>query len=188
MKSLQIVIIFIFSLSFILVNAQNRYYTKNGNVSFFSSAPLENIEAFNSSAVSIMDLQTGAIEFAILMKAFKFEKALMQEHFNENYLESSKFPKAIFKGKIVNIKDVFFELDGTYVATIKGKLTIHGITKDVTVPGQFTVEDQQITGVAQFPIRVSDYDIRIPRIVRDNIAQEVKVNVKFNYQVFRRTS
>src|SRR3982750_2211619 len=80
--------------------SQNRYFTKTGKVSFFSKASLENIEAHNKNAVSVFDRTTGQVEVSILMKAFEFEKALMEEHFNENYVESDKFPKSVFKGKI----------------------------------------------------------------------------------------
>src|SRR5690606_29851446 len=104
-----------------------KYLTRSGKVTFFSSTPLEAIEAFNNEAASVMDAKTGDIVFQVPIRSFKFENALMQEHFNENYLESSKYPKAEFKGKITDINKVNFSKDGTYNVTSKGNLTIHGV-------------------------------------------------------------
>lgn len=170
------------------LEAQNLFYTKSGSVSFYSKAPLEDIEAHNTNAVSIMDVESGAIEFAILIKAFKFEKALMQEHFNENYLESSKYPKATFKGNITNLYAIDFSNNGKYSATIEGKMTIHGVARKMTIRGQFIVDGNEISGSANFPITIADHDIRIPKIVRDNIAQVVKVYSSFDFKQFRKAT
>src|SRR5687768_4455396 len=109
-----------------LVNAQDKYFTKTGKISFYSKAPMEDIEAKNKTVAAVMDIKTGALQFSVLMKSFEFEKALMQEHFNENYVESDKFPKADFKGSVVNNSSVNYSKDGTYNTMVKGKLTIHG--------------------------------------------------------------
>jgi hypothetical protein len=98
------------------VSAQKLFFTKNGHVDFFSSTPLENIKADNDKVTSVINITTGDIEFSILNMAFQFKKALMQEHFNENYMESSKYPKSTFKGKLVNLDQVNFDVDGTYPA------------------------------------------------------------------------
>src|SRR5690242_16719248 len=106
-------------------NAQ-KYMTRTGKVTFFSSTPVENIEAVNNEAAAAVDAATGDVVFQVPIQSFKFEKSLMQEHFNENYMESDKFPKAVFKGNIGK-GAVNFAKDGNYPVTAKGKLTIHGV-------------------------------------------------------------
>ena len=110
---------------------QNRYFTKSGNIVFNAGTMLEDIEAATNTSSSVFDANTGQIEFAVLIKGFEFKRALMQEHFNENYLESDKYPKSIFKGRITNIEEVNFQKDGTYPVTVNGSLEIHGVTKQI---------------------------------------------------------
>src|SRR5688572_18821627 len=121
-----------------------KYFTKSGSVNFFSKTPMENIDATNKKATCVIDSKTGQIEIALLMKAFEFEKALMQEHFNENYVESDKYPKATFKGNITNIASVNFTKDGSYPVDITGKLTMHGVTKDMKTKGSIIVKNGKI--------------------------------------------
>jgi polyisoprenoid-binding protein YceI len=163
-----------------------KFYTRDGKISFYSDAPMEKIEAHNSSATSVVDTETGKMEFAVLIKAFQFEKALMQEHFNENYMESSKYPKAVFKGEIVNKNDVNFSKDGTYSAKIKGEMTIHGVTKPLETKGTFTVKNGALSGAAEFNLQVADYNIEVPAVVRDNIAKTVQVTAKMDYQPLKK--
>ncbi len=163
-----------------------KYFTREGKITFVSDAAMEKIEAVTNSATSVIDMATGAVEFAVLIKGFQFKKALMQEHFNENYMESSKFPKATFKGKIDNFSSVNLKKDGTYPVTTKGKLTIHGVTKDVDLKGQFVVKGGAISGTSTFNLAVADYDIKIPSVVKDNVAKVVKVDVSCNYQEFNK--
>jgi hypothetical protein len=174
----------LFALAFVwtatAVTAQ-KYFTREGNISFFSDAPLEKIEANNKTATSVLDVATGQMEFAVLIKAFQFEKALMQEHFNENYMESSKYPKSTFKGKIVNLDQVNFTKDGEYIAKVKGDLTIHGVTKAVETEGAIKVSGGKISAVSSFEVAVADYNITIPAVVRDNIAKTVRIDVNINY-------
>lgn len=133
---------------------KGKYSTNSGKISFYSSAPLENIEALNSKVTSILDTENGNIVFSMAIKDFVFEKSLMQEHFNENYMESEKFPKSTFKGKITNLSEVNFDQNGKYPATIEGELLIHGVTKQVKVTGFIEVKDGKIMANAKFPIRV----------------------------------
>lgn len=163
------------------VTAQ-KYFTRDGSVSFSSDAPLEKIEAQNSKATSVIDISSGRMEFAILIKAFQFEKALMQEHFNENYMESDKYPKATFKGNITNIEEIDLGKDGDYEVNVKGELTIHGETKDIETPGKMTVKGGQISANASFEVAVSDFKIEIPSIVKDNIAKIVLINISVDYE------
>ena len=168
MKKLAVSLL-VFAVSF-AAQAQDKYFTKTGKISFFSSTPMENIEAHNSKSTSVIDTKTGKMEFATLMKAFDFEKALMQEHFNENYVESDKYPKATFSGAITNLSDVNFKKDGTYKVKVKGNLTMHGVTKEVEAPGTITVKGNQISANSTFNVAPEDYKIEIPKLVREKIA------------------
>jgi polyisoprenoid-binding protein YceI len=160
-----------------LVNAQDRYFTKTGKISFYSKAPMEDIEAKNKTVAAVMDTKTGALQFSVLMKSFEFEKALMQEHFNENYVESDKFPKADFKGSIANNSSVNYSKDGTYNAVVKGKLTIHGVTKEVEAPGVIKVEGGKIDASSTFNVLLSDYNVSIPSVVKDKVSNSIKITV-----------
>ncbi|MBX7243142.1 MAG: YceI family protein [Bacteroidia bacterium] len=180
MKNLFLSVILItLTVSFALGQTQ-RYFTKTGNISFFSKMPVENIEAHNRSATCVLDASTGKIEFAVLMKGFEFEKALMQEHFNENYVESSKYPKATFKGTIANPAAVNWKKDGTYSVTVSGDMTIKDRTNKVSAPGTITVKAGKVTAVSTFKLLLADYDIKIPGAVKDKISEtiDIKVNVE----------
>lgn len=176
--------LFLFTLALIFdtISAQTKYFTKEGKVNFLSKTSMEKIEGFNTKATSVIDLTTSAIEWGVLIKAFKFEKALMQEHFNENYMESAKYPKAIFKGKITNIGAVNFAKDGEYTATISGNLEMHGVTKPVTTKAKFVVKAGKIIGTSTIKVLLSDYNIVIPSVVKDNIAKEVDITIEANYE------
>lgn len=154
-----------------------KYMTRTGKVTFFSSTPMENIEAFNNETASVLDASNGDFVFQVPIKSFKFEKALMQEHFNENYMESDKYPKAEYKGKISDIKSVNFAKNGTYNVTSKGKMTIHGVTKDVELPGTVVVKDNTATLKSVFKVSPKDYKINIPGLVEGKIAKEIEVTV-----------
>lgn len=154
-----------------------RYLTKTGKISFFSRSPLENIEAHNSQVNSALDSKTGDFVFKVLMKSFEFEKALMQEHFNENYVESDKYPNATFKGKVVNIDKIDFTKNGSYTADVEGDLTIHGITRPVKTAGTLEVRDGKVNAKSKFSILLADYSISIPAPVADNIAKEIEITV-----------
>ncbi len=154
-----------------------KYFTRAGHIVFSSDTPIEKIEAKNDKATCVVDTEAGEMAFAVLIKAFSFEKALMQEHFNENYMESGKFPKAIFKGSIDNMATIDLSKDGTYPALVKGEMTIHGVTQPVETEGVFVIKDGKISATANFIVRTQDYDIDIPAVVRDNIAKEIMVDV-----------
>jgi len=157
--------------------AQEKYYTKSGKISFFSKTSVEDINATNKSAVCILDTKTGDLQFAVLLKGFEFKKALMQEHFNKDYVESNKFPKAEFKGQITNNSEVKYTTDGAYTAKAKGKLTIHGITKDIETTGTITVKNGKIITVSTFNIQLPDYSIKVPGIYRSQISDNIKITV-----------
>lgn len=154
-----------------------KYMTRTGKVVFFSSTPVENIEAFNNDVACAVDGKTGDVAFQVPVKSFKFEKALMQEHFNENYMESDKYPRADFKGKIADMSKVNFSKDGTYNVNTSGKMTIHGVSRDVTIPGTITVKGKQATAASKFKVKPADYKINIPGVVEGKIAKEIEVTV-----------
>ena len=157
--------------------AQDKFYTKSGKVSFFSSAPIEDITALNKSAVCLLNAKTGDIQFAVLIKGFEFKKALMQEHFNAEYLESDTYPKATFNGQVTNNSAVNYSANGSYPATVKGKMTIHGVSKDIETSGTIEVKDGKPTVKASLTVTLDDYKVTVPRMYRDNISPTIKVSV-----------
>jgi polyisoprenoid-binding protein YceI len=172
-----ITLLFIGFISSYPVYAQ-KYMTKNGNIKFYSETPMETIEANNNQVNAALDTQTGDLVFKVLIKSFQFEKALMQEHFNENYMESDKFPNSTFKGKIANLSSIGFSKEGTYEAVIEGDMTIHGVTKKISEKGTFTVKaGDKIHGSSIFNVKPADYEIKIPGTVVKNIAETLEVTV-----------
>jgi polyisoprenoid-binding protein YceI len=155
-----------------------KFYTKDGTIQFLSNAKLEKIDATNNKASVVVDAPTGAIEIAVLIKGFIFENAFMGEHFNETYMESDKFPKANFKGKIENPTAVNFTKAGTYKAKVSGELTMHGVTKPVSTDATFTVADGKINTDTKFTIKASDFDVKIPGDKADNISNVIDVTCK----------
>ena len=176
-------ILFILMLLSTQVAFGQKYFSKTGKITFSSDAPMEKIEAQNTSASTALDVPTGNLEWAVLIQGFKFEKALMQEHFNENYMESATYPKAKFKGKIDNISAVNFSKDGVYNVTATGQLEIHGTTKPVTSTGVITVKNGVVSAKSNFSVLLADYGIVIPKLVADNISKSVAITVDVNYQL-----
>lgn len=160
-----------------VVSAQGKFFTKTGKIDFSSKAPLEDIEAKNKTVTAVLDTKSGAMQFAVQMKGFEFDKALMQEHFNENYVESDKYPKAEFKGTIVNNADINYSKPGTYTAKVKGKMTLHGVTKDVETTGTIKVNSDHLKAESTFNLLLSDYEVKIPNIVKDKISNNIKISV-----------
>ena len=163
-----------------------RYITKNGHIKFYSETPMETIEAHNNQVNSALDISTGEFVFKVLMKSFEFEKALMQEHFNENYVESDKFPNAMFKGRIANLNDIDFKANGEYQVVVEGEMTIHGETKTIQTTGKFQVTDETVSGQSVFIVKPEDYKIKIPNTVVQNIAEEIEVTVEISLQALKK--
>ena len=157
--------------------AQEKYFTKTGKIDFFSKASLEDIEAKNKTVTAVLDSKTGAVQFAVQMKGFEFEKQLMQQHFNENYVESDKYPRAEFKGSITNNSEINYKKDGTYPAKVKGKMTIHGVTNDVETTGKVKVSGGKVEIESVFNLLLSDYKISIPAVVKDKISNSIRITV-----------
>ena len=173
---------FVFTLSFLVfaVNAQ-KYITKTGYIGFYSHTPLEDIKADNNQVASVLDVSTGEIVFQALIKSFHFDRALMEEHFNENYMESEKFPKSGLKGKITDFSSVDFKKNGIYNITVEGDLTIHNVTNKVNTKGTLEVVSGGINASSRFNIVPEDYKISIPGVVRDKIAKNLEVTVTIKY-------
>ncbi|HVN58484.1 MAG TPA: YceI family protein [Bacteroidales bacterium] len=176
----RIVLILLLLPAFTMINAQ-KYITKNGFIGFFSHTPMEDIKADNNQVASILDSSTGDIVFQVLVKSFHFDRALMEEHFNENYMESEKFPKASFKGKVTNLSSADLKKKGTYNITAEGDLTIHGVTNKVKVDGTLEVTDGGLNASAKFGIIPEDYKITIPGLVREKIEKSLAVTVTMKY-------
>jgi hypothetical protein len=157
----------IFSLT---VEAQ-KIYTKNGSISFFSKTSMENISASSNQALCVLDLSNGSLQFSILIKSFVFKKALMQEHFNENYMESNQFPKASYKGQVTDISNINFSKDGNYAVTTSG------ITQKINTPGTIIIKDGKVSANANFSVLLADYKIAIPKLVENNISKTIDIKI-----------
>ena len=180
-KSISILLVML-SFAISQVSAQGKYFSKSGKIDFFSGTPAEDIKALNKNVTTILDANTGNMQFTVLMKGFQFKKGLMQEHFNKEYVESDKFPQSEFKGQIVNNSEINYTKNGSNIANVKGMLTIHGITKEVETTGTLTVKDGKIGLNAVFNLLVADYKISVPAIVRENIAKKIKITVDCNLE------
>jgi hypothetical protein len=153
------------------------YSTRNGFIGFYSKTAMEDIKAENNQVYAIIDAGKKNVAFAVLLKGFVFPKELMQEHFNENYVESDKYPKATFSGAYSG--DFPLDKDGVYKVVVKGSLTLHNTTKAIEAPGTIEVKAGHLLGLAEFKVRPEDFNISIPGVVRDKIDKEmtVKVNI-----------
>ncbi|MFM7310088.1 MAG: YceI family protein [Flavobacteriales bacterium] len=167
------------------VQAQ-KFYTKSGLVHFFSDAKMEDINADNNSASCVIDASSGAMEWSLLNKGFTFESAFMQEHFNENYMESDKFPKSTFKGTISNMSAINLKKDGNYTANVSGDLTMHGVTKNMSTTATFTVSGGKISCSSKFYVKPSDFNINIPGDKKDSISNNIEITVSGNLQELKK--
>jgi YceI-like protein len=151
------------------------YTCRTGFIGFYSKTPLEDIKAENNQVYAVIDAGKKNMAFQCLLKGFIFTKELMQEHFNENYVESDKYPKASFSGSYSG--DVPTDKDGVYKVMVKGTVTLHGVSKPVETPGTIEVRNGHLVGKAEFKLRPEDFNIPIPSIVRDKIDKEMMVKV-----------
>jgi len=157
--------------------AAQQYISRNVHVSFFSETLIENIKAENNQSSSVFDISNGGIAFQVPIRAFHFDRALMEEHFNENYLETESYPNATFRGEIENWIDDF--ADGiTHDIIALGILTIHGVEKEISASGTILFKNNSWIITSDFTVDAEDYDIKIPRIVRDNIAKSIEIKIQ----------
>ena len=177
-------LIFIFILLTANVSqAQQKLFTKNGSITFTSKAPVQTIQAVNNKVLSVWETASGIIEFSLLVKGFQFPKALMQEHFNENYLESDKYPKATFKGVIENSKSIVFTGDNIQNVKVNGVLTMHGISKQIVIPATIKIKNGEVSAVSNFVVSLDDYAIKVPSVVSESINK--KINIQINIPAFK---
>lgn len=180
MKYLKIMASLALVLSLGSLSAQ-KLMTRNGMVKFYSAAPLENIEAVNSQTSSVLDLDKGQFAFLVPIKGFIFEKALMQEHFNERYLESDKYPNGKFQGSMSGLEKIDIDQDGQYPVSFSGVMEIHGTEKKIEEKGVLNVKDGQVTLESEFKLKPGDYGVKIPSSKKDNISETLDMTVKIDY-------
>lgn len=166
--------------------SQDKWFTNTGVIGFASETEVIVIAGKNEKVVSFLVPATGEMAFALRMTDFTFELPLAREHFNENYVESHKYPTAQFKGKISEAEKVSFSNPGNYPVEVSGELTMHGVTRQISEKGLITVgADGSISGMAVITIRPEDYKIKVPRLVRDKVAEEVKVTIQMKYEPYK---
>lgn len=161
-----------------------KHTENNPTITFFSAAPMENITAVNHSAVTILKTTTNEIQISISIQNFKFKNALMEEHFNENYMESEKYPKCIFKGRITETVD--WTKEGETPVTVVGKMELHGVTKEISVPGTITKKGNDFHLHTKFNLKVADYNIKVPSMYVKNIAEEVEITFDSILEPYKR--
>lgn len=163
---------------------QGTFVSKNAKVSIFSKAPLEDIEAASQKGTSVFNASAGELAFSVPIRSFVFEKSMMQEHFNENYMESDKFPNASFKGKVQQMPDL--SKDGTYPVNVTGVLDVHGVKQNRTIPGKITVSQGSVSMTSEFQVACKDHNIEIPTLVFKKIAESIRVQVTAAYTPYQK--
>ncbi len=186
MKSSLLRLLILFTATWQVCDAQV-LYTKSGEISFSSYTPLEEIYAINAKAVSVLNANEHSLDFSVLVKGFRFKNAMMQTHFNENYMESSTYPKAVFKSKNIAFDKLNFDVDGVYEVPVKGVLTVKDVDKEIETIAIFTIEDHHVHAEASFTVSAADFHIDIPKLVRNKIAREIEVNVRTDYQPYNKS-
>ena len=159
-----------------------RFVLDKSTVSFYSSAPVEDIEAHNEEGNSIIDLETGDMVFSIPIRGFQFEKALMQEHFNENYLESHKFPNATFSAVAFDWE----RFNGEQEIQVGGDFNIHGVANRMEITGKMLIEKKRVVIDAEFDVAIAKHDIKVPKALFYNIAEVIQVKVHLEYKPFEK--
>ena len=167
-----------------VLSAQPIYTTDTSMISFFSSTPMENIEAFNAASTSLLNVDKKDIVFRVPISGFRFEKPLMEEHFNENYMETEKFPYATFKGKLSDTLDL--TKDTIYRVSATGMMNMHGVDQAQTYEGVFECKDGTATLTCKFKVALKDHKIKVPKVVFANIAEFIDVNVFFQYKPYEK--
>lgn len=184
MNKLLILCVFVFVHAF--SSAQNVYFTRTGHIYFISQTDVIDIDADNNQVASFFDINSGKLQFAVLIKSFEFSLATAKEHFNESYMESDQFPKATFKGEIKDIEEIDLNEPGIYQVDVKGDLTIRGITKTIDVPAEVQVANNTINAKSEFLVAIADFNIKVPKVVEHRVAKQVTVNVNMDYAPYKK--
>lgn len=167
-----------------------KYYTKNGQINFdaTSTSSPEKIEGINRSATCVVDTKSGNMQIAVLMKGFGFERALMEEHFNENYVESHKYPKAEFRGDLKDLDKIDFSKNGTHSVKVKGKLTMHGESKELEADAKLMIQEGKIKATTEFNVLLADFKIAIPGLVADKVSKTARIGVSCALEPLKSTN
>ncbi len=181
--------IYVFLIALIIVcikveitQAQTRYYLDDGKVKFESDAPLELIAANTSKILGILDIDKKVFAISIPIASFNgFRSSLQREHFNENYLETEKYPKGVFKGAIID--DIDLRKNGRYKVIAEGKLILHGIEQLRKIECDLIVENEKISVTSTFKVQLVDHNIKIPTIVRQKISESIIVSIESNFSL-----
>jgi len=171
------------TLSPAFAQVEGKLVNKTGYINFFSHTAVEDISADNYKVVSTLDVASGEVVYSVPMQSFEFEKAKMQQHYNSaKFLDTKTFPKAKFKGKIINLSDIDFSKDGTYNANVSGELAIHGVAKPVTETGTITINGSKALIETKMKITLADFEIAFEKgKPSTNIAKTIDVTVKAEY-------
>ncbi|MDN5289472.1 MAG: polyisoprenoid-binding protein [Mucilaginibacter sp.] len=164
--------------------SQDIYVCKNAKINLFSSAPLEDIDATSNGGTSVFNASTGDLAFSVPIRSFQFQKSLMQEHFNENYMESDKFPNASFKGKVQEKIDV--QKDGSFPVNVTGVFEVHGVKQNRTIKGTINISKGAVSLSSAFTVACKDHQIEIPKLVFQKIAETIQVKVAANYTAYKK--
>jgi hypothetical protein len=156
-----------------------KYNLDKSLVTFFSAAVLEDIKAENTKTISLFNAGTGEIAFVVPIDEFQFNKSLMHDHFNEKYMETERYPQGRFVGRITNYNNQ--DVNEQQVVA-NGKLTIHGVTHDVEIPGTLVKTASQVIMKSKFIVKLADYNIKIPSILWQNIAEQVTITIDLTYK------
>jgi len=163
-----------------VVSGQGKFLTNQGSISFYSHTLIEDITATHHKVAGVIDAVTGEVAIIVKLTGFQFEKKRMQEHFNENYVESEKFPKATFNGSITNNSEVNYTVPGTYQVLVEGDMTIHGLTRAISINGSLEVTETGIIARTKFLLNPEDYGIKIPNVVRKKKKEKMEISVELN--------
>jgi len=160
------------------VAAQENYITREGFIKFYSHTPVEDITADNHAVGCILNTGTGEVVITLRMTDFEFDKQLMQRHFNDKFVESDKYPKATFRGFVSDNDKVNYKTPGIYRVSVEGDMTIHGVTRSIKHPGTIRVGNDRIIAESEFYLDPRNYDISIPKLLRNKIAEEMQITVE----------
>jgi hypothetical protein len=168
----------------LLFSQDSLYFTRTGHIYFISHTEIIDIDAHNRQVGSFLNVKTGELAFNLLMKSFEFTLPLAEEHFNENYVESEKYPRSTFKGKILNHSDIDWSAEATVVVKVEGSLEMHGVTKPIKADGELDIGKGVIRARSEFVIALDDYKIKVPSIVADRVAPLIPIKVEMVYHPY----
>ncbi len=178
-------------IALIVIGILTNYYAhsqilkgKESFIHFFSKTDMKDIEAKSTFPITVLRQETGDFQTTVQNKTFKFESSFMEEHFNENYIESEKYPFSTFKGKI--LEKVDYSKNGEYKVTCKGLMDMHGVSKEISVPGTIKINGKEVTLEAKFKVKIADFKIKVPSLYAKEIADEIDVDIKSIMEPFKK--